>query len=440
MMSRYPVFVLFIVLLSIFFNAVPCLAAKVTIVEPAGTELPEHLAAKEIRRYLYLRTGHPVEIVPAGSEKPLGTCIVVGHKGRPIVDAIVKGTPQLAESVRSLRPQQYLLKTVSPDADKSVLLVVGGDSIGALYGAYRLAEHLGVRFYLHGDVVPDEKIDLRLPDLDERGQALFKTRGIQPFHDFPEGPDWWNTDDYKAIIGQLPKLRMNFFGLHTYPEGGVGPEPTVWIGLAEDVNPDGTVRFSSQSSYQNTLRGNWGYVAKKTSDFSFGTAQLFERDDYGPEVMYGAMPVSDTADERNEVFNETGKMLCEAFEFAHDLGVQTCVGTETPLIVPKVVKEHAKSKGKDPDDRAVLRELYEGMFQRIAKAYPIDYYWFWTPEDWTWGNPKDEAVAATVGDLQAAIEAARNVKSPFTLATCGWVLGRRRIARCSTTCCRRRCR
>ena len=40
---------------------------------------------------------------------------------------------------------------------------------------------------------------------------------------------------------QIPKLRMNFFGLHTYPQGGVGPEPTVWIGLAEDVNPDGTV-------------------------------------------------------------------------------------------------------------------------------------------------------------------------------------------------------
>ena len=172
-----------------------------------------------------------------------------------------------------------------------MLLVVGGDPVGTLYGAYRLAEHWGVRFYLHGDVVPDGKMALALPLLDERGTPLFQTRGIQPFHDFPEGPDWWNTDDYKAIIAQLPKLRMNFIGLHTYPQGGVGPEPTVWIGLKEDVNPDGTVQLSSPSSYMNTLRGNWGYAAKKTSDFSFGTAQLFERDDYGPEVMFGAMPV-----------------------------------------------------------------------------------------------------------------------------------------------------
>ena len=67
------------------------------------------------------------------------------------------------------------------------------------------------------------------------GGPLFNLRGIQPFHDFPEGPDWWNLDDYKAVFSQLPKLRMNFFGLHTYPEGHPNAEPTVWIGLPQDV-------------------------------------------------------------------------------------------------------------------------------------------------------------------------------------------------------------
>jgi len=214
---------------------------------------------------------------------------------------------------------------------------------------------------------------LVLPDLEDRGEPLFKTRGIQPFHDFPEGPDWWNTDDYKAIIAQLPKLGMNLIGLHTYPQGSVGPEPTIWIGLKDDVNPDGTVRFSSPSSYQNTLRGNWGYVARKTGDFSFGTAQLFERDDYGPEVMFGAMPWPKTPEERNAVFNRTGEMLREAFKFAHALGVQTCAGTETPLTVPDVVKERIKSAGRNPEDPAAVRELYEGMFYRIGQAYPLDY-------------------------------------------------------------------
>jgi hypothetical protein len=416
----------FLVLASGLWGSVTLAATEpVTIAEPQGATACERLAAREIRRYLYLRTGELLSIAAAGGERPAGQCIIIGHKGRPVVTATVRDTLPLMESVQALRPQQYLLKTLPRGSGdgQPVLLVVGGDPVGTLYGVYRLAEHWGVRFYLHGDVVPDGKITLALPILEERGEPLFRTRGIQPFHDFPEGPDWWNSDDYKSILAQLPKLRMNFFGLHTYPQGGVGPEPTVWIGLKEDVNADGTVRLSSPSSYMNTLRGNWGYAAKKTSDFSFGTAQLFERDDYGPEVMFGAMPVSKTPEDRNAVFNRTGRMLREAFEFAHRLGIETCVGTETPLTIPDVVKERIRSLGKDPNDTPVVQELYEGMFTRITRAYPLDYYWFWTPESWTWGNPKDREVQATIDDLQAAIAAAKNVQSPFILATCGWVLG-----------------
>ena len=122
-------------------------------------------------------------------------------------------------------------------------MLTGGDDAGTLYAAYRLAEVLGVRFYLHGDVIPDEPMEWKLPDSGRAGAPLFALRGIQPFHDFPEGPDWWNRDDYLAVIGQLPKLRMNFFGLHTYPEERPNAEPTVWIGLPGDMGR--TARSSS---------------------------------------------------------------------------------------------------------------------------------------------------------------------------------------------------
>ena len=116
---------------------------SITIVEPQKAELPEQLAAREIRRYLYLRTGQLVPIVPADSERPSGRSIVIGHKDQPIVDATIKGAAKLAESVKSLQPQQYLLKTIplASGDGKPVLLVVGGDPVGTLYGAYRLAEH-----------------------------------------------------------------------------------------------------------------------------------------------------------------------------------------------------------------------------------------------------------------------------------------------------------
>ena len=69
---------------------------------------------------------------------------------------------------------------------------------------------------------------VRLDDraVNARLETAVSVRGIQPFHDFSEGPDWWNTDEYLLHLDQLAKLKMNFIGLHTYPLA----EPTVWTG------------------------------------------------------------------------------------------------------------------------------------------------------------------------------------------------------------------
>ena len=139
----------------------------------------------------------------------------------------------------------------------------------------------GDRFYLHGDVAPDERMAAELPQVDLTGKPLFALRGMQPFHDFPEGPDWWNADEYKLYLGQLPKMAMNFFGLHTYPENGVGPEPIVWI------SPPGEMA-KAPGSKPVILRGTIPLPASRRlrlfaashGEFSFGAADLFDFDDY----------------------------------------------------------------------------------------------------------------------------------------------------------------
>ncbi|MHC5055663.1 MAG: malectin domain-containing carbohydrate-binding protein [Planctomycetota bacterium] len=87
------------------------------------------------------------------------------------------------------------------------------------------------------------------------------------------------------------------------------------------------------------------------------------------------------------------------------------------------MREQLKTKGKDFRDATVVRELYRGMFGRIAKLYPVDYYWLWTPEGLTWGGNKAGQFEATVADVKAALGALEDLDAPFTLATCGWVLG-----------------
>ncbi len=174
-------------------------------VTPGGSDT-QQLAAKEIVRYLYLRTGLlPEKIAEQGT-------IVVARKDTPrLTDAAVR------RAAHNLQPQQYVLRTTAVDGKKT-WWIVGGDDRGTLYGAYRFAEKLGVRFYLHGDVIPDERL-AAIPEMDETGKPLFGLRGVNPWGSHPFGFDAWGTDDYKAIFTQLAKMRMNFLGIHCYPEG-----------------------------------------------------------------------------------------------------------------------------------------------------------------------------------------------------------------------------
>lgn len=397
----------------------PAVGAPAPVIMGADDAPPlVELALHEIRRYLYLRTGELLPVTPLTEKESDASyaAVWVGLAGDPFA--------QRAGEAPELPPDGFWLKSVDRDGHRTVF-VVGGGETGALYGAYRFAELLGVRFYLHGDVIPDARIALALPETDEVGAPLFELRGIQPFHDFPEGPDWWNADEYKATLAQLPKMGMNFFGLHTYPEDRPAAEPTVWIGLAEDAAEDGSVRHSYPAIYYNTLLPvGWGFQAKPTSAYTHGAAALFDRDGYSSDVLRGFEPKPETPEDCNEVFNRAGALLRDAFTFARSLGIKTCIGTETPLVVPREVRRRL---GVDDPAAPISQEdilrLYEGIFTRIARAHPVDYYWFWTPENWTWEGVKKDAVQATVDDVLTAIQAAKNVRAPFALATCGWVLG-----------------
>jgi hypothetical protein len=93
--------------------------------------------------------------------------------------------------------------------------------------------------------------------LNELGRPRFALRGLQPFHDFSVGPDWWNPQDYASALSQMAKLRMNFIGFHTYPSWNpaAGPEANVWSGLPEDVDAHGNVRFGYEAGVVTTRRG-----------------------------------------------------------------------------------------------------------------------------------------------------------------------------------------
>jgi hypothetical protein len=351
------------------------------------------LAAREVRRYVYLRTGRLLRIAA----------------DRPVQSGTADTSFTLAVDP-ALEVQEYRLKSSG-----NTLAISGGSDIAVLYGAYAFAEKLGIRFYLHGDVIPDGKIPLVIPQLNESHKPIFNLRGVNPWGWHPQGIDAWSTDDYKVLLTQLARLRMNFIGIHCYPEGHPLAEPTVWHGLTGDFDSTGKVHSSYLSRYFNTLHTPKAenYVPTRTSDFSLGGAMLFDDEAWAPDVFRGHTPLPSGPEACNDVFNRMARQFHDAFTFAGKLGVKTCLGTETPLTIPENVLQRTGD----------VRAVYEDTFLRIMASHPLDYYWLWTPESWTWTGNKPEQYAGTMTDIRLAIEAARNVNAPFRIATAGWVLG-----------------
>jgi len=415
--------------------------ANVKIVRSSDASSSERLASAELVRYLYLRTGQLLNVTE-GNRLPRCDSIVVAVKG----SKIVSGAEKLG--AEELGPQQYIVKTTAEKGIKTVW-IVGGDDVGALYGTYRFLEKLGIRFYLHEDVVPDDKIELSLPDLDEVGKPLFELRGLNPWGSHVEGIDLWDADQYKAVFTQMAKMRMNSMMIHSYPKpSGLDNDPHVWIGVSDDIDENGNVSFSSTSSQWNTERQKWGYKPVKTGNFLFGGSLLFESDWWGCDVMAGQFPLATEFQGRNEVFNRAGKKFNEAFTFARKLGVKTGLGTEAgilgpsykqktlkdgeklnlrehgpSIVIPREVQQRLKAQGKDPKDPAVLQEVYEGIFRRIAKTHPLDYYLVFTQESWYWAGIDEQMFDVLIEEWDIILKAWKNVKPEFGLATCGWVLG-----------------
>ncbi len=150
------------------------------------------LAALELRRYIYLRTG---QILPAANSPNSAEKLLLISRADHVLEWAASFLPDsgwqgaLKSRIQTCGPDGYFLWTTRAGS-REVLFIVGSTEAAVLWAAYRLAEHLGVRFYLEGDVIPDRRTAWAFPQLDEVRRPLFAYRGIQPFHDFPEGPDW----------------------------------------------------------------------------------------------------------------------------------------------------------------------------------------------------------------------------------------------------------
>ena len=119
-------FAVVVVLFASAANPSPCCATPpAAVVCPAEPTAQESLASREIRRYVYLRTGELLPLVEADAPPAEVDSVVVAGRNRPIL-AKLATEPALKRRIADLGPQQYVLATVS-HGGRRLVLVVGGD-------------------------------------------------------------------------------------------------------------------------------------------------------------------------------------------------------------------------------------------------------------------------------------------------------------------------
>ena len=143
------------------------------IVCPTSFSRQELTAAKEISRYVYMRTGSLLVVSQSDNiPQDNSSYIVIGRKDRAIIKDALSNSGNLSK-LPSLGSEEYLLASVLKRG-RNLAVITGGDDFGTLYAAYGFCEKLGVRFYLHGDVIPDAPFTdwSSINRLNEIGQIL----------------------------------------------------------------------------------------------------------------------------------------------------------------------------------------------------------------------------------------------------------------------------
>jgi len=356
-------------------------ASPASILMPSSSSPLVHAAAKQLRRYLHLvGPSAPLSlIITASAIKHVqhatagGACLdgIACFLVAPRADADVL-IPTLPAAC--LPPAASGGYAVCSDPASGLISVVGADDAGTLYGAMAFLELIGVV------VGPLDGVMLPPPSRAAANRAaaltrlaagpltagpVFSLRGLQPFHDFFSGPDWWSADEYKRVLESIALAKGNFIGLHvraqarpiaaspsrahllpsqTYPiDIGAGPgatgtnEPAVWVGLTSSVTPEGRVTDAYPTSWASTLRPQWGMTVLNTSDYIAGADTIFEHDCFGHPLQSGnasLCPFPVDAASSVDLFNGVGDLWADVFAYARALGIKTALGTETPLSTP----------------------------------------------------------------------------------------------------------
>ena len=339
--------------------------------------------AEEIQRYVELLSGGRLPIVTEPEAAPRGGLILVGGPG---ANEAVRGLVErgAVDPGRLAADGAYLLRSVDLDG-RGCVVVAGRDDTGTMYAAYELLERLGVVFQLTGDIVPERKATLELPELDVAAAPARKFRGVHVWHAYT-----WNMgmQDYRRLIDQLAKMKMNVLEFYW----GMGAP---WVEVFHD-GVRGELTTTPESGYLAVGRDSrsWGRSVHTTT----GTrSEVRVGGECFPHERLCGEEFQEVGSE-DEAFAVAVPFLREIIRYAHRRCVQVwLVFGELPFVSPNLAPQSAKvDHGVAPSeshsyqrycgvavptgDPAAL-DIWEAALCAVIETYPeADSYGVWAPE------------------------------------------------------------
>ncbi len=333
----------------------------------------ELFAAEELRRYLRRLSGKPVTITNS-------TEWTATDGTNPIVVGLPVNNPLAFEMVKegqdptSLGPDGFIIRS-QEFAGSTAWLVTGHTEIGVLYGAYALLEEAGATFLISGDLLPETQRDFSPPEIDRVCEPVFERRGFLLPFPLNLHESMWGLDDYRRLIDQMAKLRLNYLNLNI-----TGADPMLDYTFRGERNLIGDV---------NTPES--GYLVARMHVPNAYTDQVEIGKEHFAGIPSMAPPELQGVPSPEEAHRRCKRMFLAIFDHAKSRGVEigfTMDATEIPYNFARFMKRndrtpaHRTIAGARVDHTDPLFEEHTvAWLTALFETYPdaVDLY-FWNAE------------------------------------------------------------
>lgn len=300
----------------------------------------ERYAAAELQRYIYQLSG---KVLSISDEIP-------GASATGFVLATAKTSKNIEEKLQQRLSDKIGEEGYILEKQNNLLYIAATTQLGCLYGVYGLlGDHYGIGFYLGHDVVPFPKQKFYLPDVSEVKNPAVAIRGFLPWTNFPQSATVYSWEDWKFIIDQAAKMRMNFINIHNY-NGEAGHNE-----MFHNFSLNGYISRVWMPT-ANTGHG-WSCKGFDVKNFRFGAREIFDDYDFGADCALHNETLSNEM-----VFRKGVSLFQRVINYAHTRGVKMALGLDIDLILPEYKRQ--------ADDPAII----EARMQQVISDYPqLDY-------------------------------------------------------------------